>query len=326
MSIKRNLPEAGSIKDVKILDLLLKNEEKNENETGGFKTYLFNYYSFSGLAEKMPSGLSIIYIFENQPWEKMLNLALGRNFKKIAYQHTTIPANWLDYRVSIFEKQSPAPDVILTSGPRWLGFLKNYYKHSLLENAGAIRLKHIFSPVKNQNDEKNKTVVVALPILPDIAIALQKQILACLATGKFSKYKFLIKPHPYLPKFALLSGKFLKYSNCKLTEKDLRKLLENSSLMVTSGSTVAFESLSLGVKTLYFIPEVVSIGNEYFIRDYLKLAFADDFMETLFSALDSSETKIFDVKKYFSPPDYSVFLKQVSGITEPVVEKIGGII
>ncbi|MDD5173446.1 MAG: hypothetical protein PHV48_01290 [Candidatus Omnitrophica bacterium] len=326
MSIKRNLREAGNIKDVKILDLLLKDEERNENETSGFKTYLFSYYSFSGLAEKMPSGLSIIYTFENQPWEKMLNLALGRNFKKIAYQHTTIPANLLDFRLSIFEKRSPVPDVILASGPRWLSFLENYYKHSLLEDAGTIRLRHIFSPIKDRNNKKNGAIVVALPISPDIAIALQKQILSCLATGKFNKYKFLIKPHPHLPKSALLSGKFLKYGNCELTEKDLRKLLESSSLMVTSGSTVVFESLSLGVKTLYLIPEIVSAGNEYCIADYLRLAFADDFMEALFSALDSTESKVFNIKEFFSPPDYSVFLKQVSGIAEPVVEKIGGII
>lgn len=318
MSIECKLPEGSSVKDGKLLDLLLKNEERNENETCGFKTYLFYYYSFMGLAKKIPLGLSIIYTFENQPWEKMLNLALGRNFKKIAYQHTTIPANWLDYRVSIFEKQSPLPDVILASGPRWIDFLKNYYKHCALENAGAIRLKHIFSPVKNWSDENNKAILVALPISPEIAVSLQKQILACLATGKFSKYKFLIKPHPYLLKAALLSNEFLTYGNCEVTEKDLRQLLKECSLMITSGSTAAFEALCLGVKTLYFIPETISMGNEYFIRDYLELAFADDFMEILLVALDSTESRIFNVREFFSPPDYSAFLKQVSEITVPV--------
>jgi hypothetical protein len=325
MSIERKLPDANSIKDGEILDTLLKDEEKNENETGGFKTYLFDYYSFKGLAGKMPSGLSIIYTFENQPWEKMLNLAFGRNFKTIAYQHTTIPSNLLDYRLSIFEKRSPVPDVILASGPRWLDFLKKYYKHSLLEDAGTIRLKHIFSPVKNQNDKKDKVIVVTLPILPDIAIALQKRVLACLSAGKFNKYKFLIKPHPYLPKSALLTGEFLRYNNCELTEKDLRQLLESASLMITSGSTVVFESLSLGVKTLYLIPEVVSAGNEYCVGNYLKLAFADDFMEALFSALDSARPKTFNIKEFFSPPDYSVFLKQINGAAQPVIEQMEGV-
>ncbi|MDD5045089.1 MAG: hypothetical protein PHG51_06070, partial [Candidatus Omnitrophica bacterium] len=267
---------------------------------------------YRNLAEKLPSGASMIYTFENQPWEKMLNLALGKNFKKIAYQHTIIQANYLDYRVSVFEKGSPAPDVILASGNKWLDFLKEYYPHCQMENAGAVRLGHIFSSSRNRRLGKDKIIVVALSMVSEVSISLQRQVLGCLAAGEFNGYKFLIKPHPYLLKSDLLTEEFLRYDNCIVTEKGMEQLLEDCCLLVTSGSTVAFEALAFGVKTLYFIPEAVSVGNEYFIRDYLELAFADDFNEKLLTALKSTECPKFNVKEFFSPPDYSVFLKHAT--------------
>ncbi|MDD5680408.1 MAG: hypothetical protein PHI59_04110 [Candidatus Omnitrophica bacterium] len=312
MSIERGLPAGSGIKDKELLDFLLKNEEKNENETNGFQAYLFYYYCYRNLAEKLPDGASVIYTFENQPWEKMLNLALSKNFKKIAYQHMTIPINWLDYHVSVFEKNMPLPEVILASGRIWLDFLRNYYSSCQIEDAGAIRLKYIFSAGKERPLRKTNTIVVALSIFPEVTIALQRQVLACLATGEFSEYKFLVKPHPYSWRSALLTKEFLKYDNCELTGKDIKLLLEDCCLLVTSASTVAFEALSLGVKTLYFIPETISIGLEYFIREYLEIAFADNFKEKLLTALKTTEYPVFNVKEFFSPADYSVFLKQVT--------------
>ncbi|MDD5045090.1 MAG: hypothetical protein PHG51_06075 [Candidatus Omnitrophica bacterium] len=312
MSIERGLPEGSGIKDRELLDFLLENEEKNENMTNFFQIYLFYYYCYRNLAEKLPSGASMIYTFENQPWEKMLNLALGKNFKKIAYQHMTIPINWLDYHISVFEKGSPAPDVILASGNKWLDFLRIYYSSCQIEDAGAIRLQHIFSRGKDRKENKANTIVVALSIFPEVTVSLQRQILSCLATGEFGGYKFLVKPHPYSWRSALRANELLKYDNCELTGKDMEQLLEDCCLLVTSASTVVFEALSLGVKALYFIPETVSLGLEYFIRDYLEVAFADDFKEKLFSALKSDEHAKFNVEEFFSPPDYSMFLKHVT--------------
>ena len=313
MRIKNEVPEKEGIQDIKLLNILLKQEERFENGTKDFQLNLFYYYAFRNFAKKFHSIASIIYTFENQPWEKMLNLAFGNNFKKIAYQHTTVSANWLDYRTSAFEKFAPLPDIILASGQAWLNFLRNYYGSCFLEEAGAIRLNHLFSLSQRSDNQKSKRIVVALPILPGIAKALQKCLLDCLASGKFNEYRFVIKSHPYLIRTALFSKLFSHYDNCEVSESSLNELLRDCVLLITSGSTAAFEALSWGVRTLYFIPETVSIGSEYFIREHLEIAFVDDFMEKLFDCLRKSIKPMkFNVKEFFSPADYSVFLKHLA--------------
>ncbi|MDD5545974.1 MAG: hypothetical protein PHO67_02275 [Candidatus Omnitrophica bacterium] len=312
MSIDCGPSEDSGIKDKELLDFLLKNEEKNENETNGFQAYLFYYYCYRNLAKKLAPGTSMIYPFENQPWEKMLNLAFGEKVKKIAYQHMTIPVNWLDYHVSVFEKDAPLPEVILAAGKKWLDFLKDRYRACRVEEAGATRLQHLFLRGKDRNGRKTNNIVVALPIFPEVTVSLQRQVLACLASGEFNGYKFLIKPHPYSWGSVLLAKEFSGYENCEFTGKDMSGLLEDCFLLVTSASTVVFEALSLGVKTLYYIPEGISLGLEYFIRDYLEVSFADDFKEKLVAALGTKEYPEFNIKEFFSPPDYLVFLKHVT--------------
>jgi len=315
MCIKSEVPEKEGIKDIKLLNILLKQEEGFENGDKDFQSNLFYYYAFRNFAKQFPVGASIIYTFENQPWEKMLNLAFGNDFKKIAYQHTIISANWLDYRTSAFEKQAPLPDIILSSGQAWFDFLRKYYGACPLEEAGAIRLNYLFSSPQRNDNKKSKKIVTALPILPGIAVALQKNLLDCLASGKFNEYDFVIKSHPYLPRSALLLKEFLRYGNCQVSPSSLKELLGDCALLVTSGSTAAFEALSLGVKALCFIPETVAIESEYFIRNHLEFAFSGDFREKLLYCLRNPVTPTgFKVEEFFSPPDYSVFLRHLQSV------------
>lgn len=283
-----------------------------ENRTKNYLDYLLLFYSYKNLSSIINKNISIIYPFENQPWEKMLNLAFQK-FNRIAYQHSAIPFNWLDYRVSQYEDRVPIPPIILATGKKWSYFLREYYNNSTIEEAGVIRFPYLFNITKRKKEStvnQPQSVVVALPISPSISISLQKQLLNSLEKNNFlTDYTIKIKPHPYLPRYALFEDSFAKYKNCQFSSKSINELFEGCVLMITSGSTVAFESLLSGIKTLYFIPEEVSLGLEHFIREHLFLAYAEDFLEKLKEALSSSQYPKMDIKEYFSPPDYNVFLK-----------------
>jgi hypothetical protein len=306
--------DCPNIKDKEILDVLAKNEALKENRTKGYVLNLLLYSAYKKISYLIKRNCVIIYPFENQPWEKMLNFAFA-DYKRIAYQHSTIPYNWLDYRLSKYEKGNPVPTVILTTGKKWMLFLKDYYPSIVLDIAGAIRFRHI-----TDNFDRNiptvkkecKCVVIALPIIPNIAILLQKKVLDALAENKLlAGYYIKIKPHPHLLKSAKLEKEFLKYKNCSFVNSNINDLLKCCDLMITSGSSVAFESIMNNVKTLYLIPEQVSMGHECFMRKHLFISYANNFPFKLKEALGSSSYPVVKIEDYFSAPDYNIFMKYI---------------
>ncbi len=312
-SVTINDNDLVNTKDLKILNILANNEMVKENRLKTYLDYLLLFYSYRNLSSIVKGNVSIIYPFENQPWEKMLNLAFVK-LNRIAYQHSTIPFNWLDYRVSRYEEEIPVPRVILTSGKKWSVFLRDYYKESIIEEAGAIRFSYLFNMVKRQEKITNhqaKCIVVALPMSPSISISLQRQLLKCLDKIGLTDYIIKIKTHPYLPKSAYLKDAFSQHKNCRSDKASINELFKDCALMITSGSTVAFESILSGVKTLYFIPEEVSLGLEHFIKEYIFIAYEENFLEKFEEALKSPQYPKVNIEEYFSQPDYNVFLRHL---------------
>jgi hypothetical protein len=247
----------------------------------------------------------------------MFNIAL-KSFNRIGYQHSTIPVNFLDYRVSKHEKRMPLPNVIFTSGKQWKVFLKKQCSdfNIIIKDAGAFRYSYLFeraNPKTVSSNKKLHNVVIALPITPSIALSLQRQLLEFLKKDKLEDYIIRIKPHPYLLKYAYLKKKFSQHRNCKFTEESISTLLANCSLFVTSNSvSVTLESLCLGVKTLYLIPEEVSFGINSFIKDNAFIAYEDNFSQNFEEALVSPKYPNVNIEDCFSRPDYNVFLKYIT--------------
>lgn len=296
-----------NIKDRKMLDFLLKHEIAKENHLRNFQVYMLWFCAYKNISKTLKNGVAIFYPFENQPWEKMLNLAFS-DFNRIGYQHVTIPRNWLDYQVSSFERQ-PLPKLILTSGKEWFLYLNNFYNSTMLKNAGTLRFSYLFTKKKSMNLQGQESIVVALPVFSEAALSLQEQILLALKSGCFGSSQLIIKPHPYLPKEAQLRNQFLAYQNCEFSNENMNVLLEKCKLMITTDSSVIFESVFLGIKTLYFVPEQFSIGLEYFLKDYLFLAYEQNFFPKLKEALVSSRYPNAILERFFSPPAYNVFLE-----------------
>lgn len=297
----------AKIKDRKILDYLLRYEITKENYLRNFQIYMLWFCAYKNIGRTLKKGITFFYHFENQPWEKMLNLALS-DFNRIGYQHVTIPRNWLDYRVSSFESQ-PLPKFILTSGKEWLLYLNNSYNSAILKNAGTLRFSYLFTKKKLVNLQGQESIVVALPVFPEAAISLQEQILRALKSGLFGTSRLIIKPHPYLSKKAQLKNQLLAYRSCEFSNENMRILLKNCKLMITTDSSVIFESVFSGSKTLYFIPEQFSMGVEFFLRNYLFICYEQNFLLKLKEALNSTRYPDAVLERFFSLPSYNAFLE-----------------
>lgn len=311
-TITMNNDNLADIEDIKILSTLAENGISKENISRNYLHYLLLFYSYKSLSFKINNNISLIYPFENQPWEKMLNLAFA-SFNRIAYQHTTIPYNWLDYRVSRYEKELPLPNVILSTGKKWASFLKSYYNNLTIEDAGALRFSYLFDKKqKEEGDSQRKDIIVALSISPAISIPLQRQLLKFLRRNPLADYTIKIKPHPYLPKYAHLESAFAGYKNCRFVRQNISQLLKNCVLFVAYESSILLEPILSGIKTLCFIPEELSFGFEHFIRDDLFIAYEKDFSDKLEEALKSPDYPKVDIEEYFSPPNYTTFLEHIN--------------
>lgn len=302
-----------ALKDIEILNTLLENEICKENNTKLFLEDVLLFYGYRNMRCKIKGNTTLIYPFENQPWEKMFNLAFT-GFRKIAYQHSAIFYNWLDYRTSFYEKGMPLPKIILTAGKKWSSFLKEYYSNATIEEAGALRFSYLFNnELRPDANSRVKSIVVALPLMTAISLALQKQLLKFLKKSDLKEYSIKINYHTYLPRYGRLEALFANFKNCRFVKESARELFKDCFLLITSNSTVVFESVFLGIKTLYFIPEQPTLSHEHYIKDHLFIAYEDNFSEKLNEALESSLYPSVNIKDYFSSPNYDIFLKYLGG-------------
>lgn len=294
--------------DLEILLHLTRQEVSKERASKEYLDYLLYYYAYKGIGAFIFDTATIIYLYENQPWEKMLNMAfIGCN--RIGYQHATIPYNWLDYYTSEYEISEPRPTVVLTSGTCWTRFLESSNKALKIQEAGTIRYNYLFDQENNKFRNLTDRIIVALPIDPGNALQLQNQMLKVLKDDRFSKYKFLIKPHPYLQGRYIKSVQFSSFKNASITHVPIKELIQECELLISVDSTVAFESLFAGVKTINYIPEELTQGIEHFISRFSFCAYDHNFPEVVIKAVDSREYPDVDIKEYFSPVNFDVFIQ-----------------
>lgn len=296
--------EMSGVSDVQLLERLVRREFQRERTDLVYKRYLLVHYGFKALAQKVELK-NIVYPFEGQAWELMLNLALPQ-VNRIGYQHSTIPGNWLNYRVSRHEVSAPMPQHIVASGETWANFLRGHYKTNILVG-GAFRYTHLSSDRWQGAGGGDRCIVVALPITPQPAVELEWQLLKCFQQLDLREYLILFKVHPAASR-RTLSRDLLNYPNCHLSQEPLENLLAESMLLITTDSTAAFEGI-VRVPTIYYVPESVTQGLEEWIKPYIFLAHDDDFVETLSAVLGGpTERNPFPVEQFFAKPDIGVFV------------------
>ena len=219
---------------------------------------LFYYQAFKKVFKRLPKGTSIIYLVENQPWEKALNIAARRRegLKTIGIQHTITPLLLLDYfnyekelENGNYIQKTPKPDFLGCVGkiPFEL-FKKSGWDEKKLFILGAIRHQYLKDYLKKEIswEEKENKVVVALSIMPEES----KEILLYIyqAFNNSSGYKVIIKGHPDLKTEELINSLNLNFDDkvFKVAKTSLSKLLPKAKCLIVTGSSSALEGITFG--------------------------------------------------------------------------------
>jgi hypothetical protein len=228
-----------------------------------FPVNIVQYVAFRRcLKEIKQERATIIYPFENQPWDKMLCIAaeeLDRDIKLIGYQHSTVPLSLLNYFLGVGESSiMPLPDCVVTSGEYTLNLLKNAgYGGTELVNGGALRYEYIHKIDKDwgRKNEASKTILVAMPYSHNLTEELLISLFDAFVDLAGEEIRFVIKFHPEVPLESLRIQLPAWPAYFQKTDKPIPEILKEVNLAIYSSSTVGLEALLHGVPVVRYCSE-----------------------------------------------------------------------
>lgn len=199
--------------------------------------------------------------FEGNPWERMFISGIQQNNSQLpiyGYQHSVVPQAAAGVFISPREKEnSPLPSSILTTGEITAGIIRRYGISSVdyVRTACALRYQYLYNIdyQEKSTDQDKLLVLVALEgvweVLPLLEYLLDQ-------APKCSNALFRVRAHPVLPLSKLLNrlgrrikpGGNIEASSGGAVESDL----EDSSVVLYWGTTVALEALMMGKPLIHF--------------------------------------------------------------------------
>lgn len=236
------------------------------------------HYLIQNLFEKIKKNDNkIFYLFENQPWERSL-IFRNRNLKKhkiFAYSHTTINYWHLNYFNTKTDNKhyldNFLPEKILCHSRNCRAHLLSQgYKSNQLLNVSAERFRWATNISKINFSKKNKKILVIGDYEKRINLNLINLINDLANNGLYDqKFSIIYKPHPST--FYDLSNLNSKIST---TRKDLKDILKNFEIIVSTNSTAASAEVSLAKKNVLIFVDYLNLDLSPF---KLKNKFKNDF-------------------------------------------------
>lgn len=205
----------------------------------------------------------IIYIYENQPWERALCWQARRSLPAttlVGYQHTRMPQLLLNFYVAPGEEDSaPLPDRVVTVGQHTAQLLTSEgFTTGRVKVGGALHLQDLMAlrsqlGGSSQSGGRPTVLVACSNSLEEAAELVQ------LATALFDEdegVRVAIKCHPIMPfeKVSHFIGAELP-KHVEVCDKPITELMLQSSVMVYSGSTVCIQALALGLPAVHVLPQ-----------------------------------------------------------------------
>lgn len=244
------------------VSMLLEREKALEFSSTGLNFHLILYDSLNNFFAKKWCR-SVVYVFENQPWEKMLCMAARKNnIKAIGYQHSSISSLFVSQFIGKGESSfAPLPDHIFTTGTQ----PANLYKEGGMPNdkivvAGAWRYKHMIDEVIRDTHAKKgisskPIALICLPLRVSVSMAMMEYLDKAISNNKLNKEAdFWVKTHPGNTKYELdlLKNMVSKYT---VVTRSFRALLSEVDIVISFESTSAMEAFLCGKKIIPYVPE-----------------------------------------------------------------------
>ena len=211
-------------------------------------------------------GLSIariIYIYENQPWERALCWEVRRSLpgaKLVGYQHARLPLMELNWFLAPGEESdAPLPDRVVTVGKHSARLMTDDgYAPTRIRVGGAIQMQSLSDPgCQSVDSAASKTGGV---VLVSSSNGLEETAeLAWMAMYLFDEdegIRILMKCHPIMPfeKVSGIIGGELS-THVEVSDEPVIDLMRNSSVMVYSASTVCIQALAIGLPVVHLRPQ-----------------------------------------------------------------------
>lgn len=244
------------------ISLLLERERWFEFSSVGFNLQLILLDALNYFFRKKWCN-TIIYIFENQPWEKMLCMSAQRNdIKSFGYQHSSIWKFFLSQFAGKRESSfMPLPHKIITAGSY---FAQLYKEGGIPEEkiavGGAWRYSPLLNNVQNngflKRDNNSKIVIiVSLPIYISISKSMLKNISNMISNNHLNKgVELWLKPHTAssVSKLNILNDFPCEY---RVVNEPFYELLKCVDIVISSASTSGLEAFLYGKKVIFYVPE-----------------------------------------------------------------------
>lgn len=275
-----------------------------------FKGSLVEYFVYKRYFSRNKNLKLFIYPFENQPWEKMVILALNRSRPRVVtvgYQHSVIPPMLMNYFLGKDEYVNiPRPDYIITNGSHYHDVLMaSGFGNTTILNGGSLR----YSGFSRVNWEKfprhvNKNILfllmASLPYSLELIYAIRK-----LKSSNY-KYKVFVKPHPDWFDKTIINA-LSKFKDVEIILfKSMRDVLPEMDLVVHSGTTAALEAFYCGVPVFKLDSELIDLD----ILDELE-----------FDQYRAAENGSIDLDRIFEKTvDNEVFSENV--LSEPMIKEV----
>lgn len=308
------------------LKILLLREIACEFSYCSFPINILQYFAFKAcLKEIGQRETTIIYPFENQPWDKMLCLAakeLNKNIKLVGYQHSNVPLLLLNYFLGAGESSTmPLPHVIVTDGEYTLKLLENAgYGEVKLVNGGALRYEYLHKTGSGLTRQKKqlKTILVALPYSRNLTEEMLLAVFNAFKDLAGGQIRFIIKFHPEVP-LAHLKIELPPWpAHFQKTDRPLSEISKEVDLVIYSSSTIGLEALLGGVPVVRYCPEhTIELEPLGAVAERgVRSCSEDNIKQVVLSALSERGNHLvqetaFSLNSFFSPVDEDVWRQVV---------------
>lgn len=285
---------------------LLKREIQVENTRPGFVEALVFYYGMRSIFKRSKSLQIVFYLYEGQPWERMLLKALKMTrpgIKAVGYQHSSFASMYLSHFLGLNESNyAPLPDLLLSNSEyNRKRLVEGGFKEDQVKNIGALRYAYLFEKdgQKNNSRKINDSVLICLPYIRKLACEMLTNIAPFLIKlkkeGRISEIK--IKSHPLVPIDLSEISKAMELPNiARQIGGTLKDELLTSEILIFCNGTVGIEGIFAGTKVIKFLPQMdldldPCAGTE--LEKLMDVCYgSDDFKEVMLKVLNRSAAEV----------------------------------
>ena len=201
----------------------------------------------------------IIYVYENQPWERALCWEARRSLPAttlVGYQHARAPRMLLNFFLAPGgEKEAPLPDRVVTVGEHTARmFSSDGYDPEKVRTGGAFQPLGSYAPAPAVISTQAPEDVTSVLVAPSMGRGEARELveLAIRLYDEYQGVRVVIKCHPSMS-FSSITGSDGRElpGHVTVSEDPIDTLMAKSSAMIYTSSTVCVQAMAMGVPMVH---------------------------------------------------------------------------